>query len=1002
MATSRALNVDHLALWAKRKGIHVLGTGDFTHPKWREELARDLYLDEESGLYRRRQVKKEAGIFVDAPEPYFCLQAEISSIYKKNGKTRKVHNLVYVPDLETADKLASKLAVIGNINSDGRPILGLDSHDLLELVLESSPCSVLIPAHIWTPWFSLFGSKSGFDRLEDCYEDLSSHIFALETGLSSDPAMNRHLSALDGYALISNSDAHSGPNLGREANLFSGSPSYDSIFRALRSAAKREDHNDVKFLGTCEFYPEEGKYHLDGHRACGVVLEPWETVKCGNLCPVCGKPLTIGVLHRVMELADRLEPAQLPNEPESRMLVPLPETLSQILGQKPTSRKVQERYERCLQELGSEMDILCQLPEAEIRAYWDVLGEAVSRLRAGKVNVNAGFDGQYGVINIFSPEEQKELHKGKFHSLPGINEEKRASRLVQAREKRQMARITPTQEDKAPSLLSKSQQVAVNAGPAPVFVIAGPGAGKTRCLVNRILLLAENTAADKILALTFTRRAAEEMLARLEPFFQSQKLRPFCDTLHALAWKILNEKYSLLLLNEADAESLFLTANPYLPQKEASELWKRINLCREKCQDLSPELQTAYANYVERKKADPAIRLVDFSDLLELLSQEDLRGKWQHILVDEMQDLSPLQIRLIESLCPLDGKGFFGIGDPDQSIYSFRGACGNILTSLQALWDKLEIHVLEESWRSPQKILDMARSSLGSHALCPALKALSRKQPDLRLLKSEDDRGEASAIAKKIASLLGPTAHSLLDLHRNEDALAASDIAILVRLKAQIPIISKSLAAQGIPFNAPSTEEFWHDQGCQTMINYARNIENPPSPELLVSSEEFAQIAKNKNFAALKSYWRKCGGWEQFFAGLAWLQEAELLSAKSQAVRILTIHAAKGLEFHTVFIPGLEDGLLPLNRSLLKFSKLDAAAEDEEKRLLYVALTRASHALYLSYSGSRYLYGQKLELAPSPFIATLETFCEKRSLTKHWRKTSIRLNLLGNSQDNKE
>ena len=355
-ATSTALTVPHLAAWAACKGIDVLGTGDFTHPRWRAELRDHLALDEQSGLYRftgaPEALEALAGAGLARPAgaehaggPYFCLQTEISSIYKRGGKVRKVHNLVFVPTLDDADRLSERLALIGNLHSDGRPILGLDSRDLLEILLECVPGGVLIPAHVWTPWFALFGSKSGFDHIRDCFGDLTEHIFALETGLSSDPAMNRLLSQLDGYALVSNSDAHSGANLGREANLFEGRPSYAGMFAALRATARRlpQDDPDCRFLGTMEFYPEEGKYHLDGHRACGVVLEPAESRELGDICPVCGRPLTIGVLHRVLELADRETPAALPLEPAVHPLVPLAEVLGEILGVGAASRKVRER-----------------------------------------------------------------------------------------------------------------------------------------------------------------------------------------------------------------------------------------------------------------------------------------------------------------------------------------------------------------------------------------------------------------------------------------------------------------------------------------------------------------------------------------------------------------------------------------------------------------------------------------------------------------------------------
>ncbi|MFW5735264.1 MAG: endonuclease Q family protein [Oceanidesulfovibrio sp.] len=338
-ATSKQLTPRVLAAWARVKGLHVLGTGDFTHPAWRKEMAEAMEPDPASGLLRlkdSRNLTREIP-FLDGFElsgrTLFMLQAEISSIYKKNGAVRKIHNCVYVPTLEAANALSHKLAAIGNIESDGRPILGLDARDLLEMVLELDPLAFLVPAHIWTPWFSLFGSKSGFDSLEECYGDLSSHIFALETGLSSDPEMNWMLSALDRYALISNSDAHSGEKLARECNVFSGERSYEGIYRALRGEALGH-----KFQGTIEFFPEEGKYHLDGHRKCGVALEPRETLARGGICPVCGKPLTVGVLHRVLALADRETPEKPAHAPGFETLIPLSEVLSEIVGAGPATK----------------------------------------------------------------------------------------------------------------------------------------------------------------------------------------------------------------------------------------------------------------------------------------------------------------------------------------------------------------------------------------------------------------------------------------------------------------------------------------------------------------------------------------------------------------------------------------------------------------------------------------------------------------------------------------
>lgn len=410
MATSASLTIPELTLWGRRKGIGALASGDFTHPVWLGELKEFLLPDEASGLFKA-SINVTDENMADAAAPLFMLGAEISCVYKKGGKTRKVHNLVFVPRFEDADKLIVKLSRIGKLESDGRPILKLDSRDLLEMLLEVNEEAVLIPAHIWTPWYSLFGSRSGFDSIQECYGDLTSHIFALETGLSSDPAMNRHWSALDGFALVSNSDAHSGANLGREGNLFTGRASWNGIFEALRRAAKRERPlaAECEFLGTLEFFPEEGKYHLDGHRNCGISLEPWESEQCGNICPVCGKPLTIGVLHRVLELSDRNEAAKLENEPHYASLVPLTAILAEILGAGSSSRKVRKVFLEALAALGPELDILWRMDVTEIRDWWEPLGEAIARVRAGEVDIRAGFDGEYGKISIFSKEELRDI-----------------------------------------------------------------------------------------------------------------------------------------------------------------------------------------------------------------------------------------------------------------------------------------------------------------------------------------------------------------------------------------------------------------------------------------------------------------------------------------------------------------------------------------------------------------------------------------------------------------
>jgi uncharacterized protein (TIGR00375 family) len=380
--------------WAQLKGISVVGTGDYTHPKWFREL-NDKLEPLGNGLFRLK--KPYCGNSVPPScqaEVSFMLTTEISCIYSKNKRTRKVHCLVFMPDFASAAKLSISLAKIGNINSDGRPILGLDAKELLKIVLDSSPDAMLVPAHAWTPHFSVFGAASGFDSLEECFEDLTPNIYAIETGLSSDPAMNWRLSQLDRITLISNSDAHSPAKMGREANIFDTDMTYPAILEALKTRKG--------FAGTIEFFPEEGKYHYDGHMDCGVSLTPKETKQHDFLCPMCGKKVTVGVMHRVDLLADREDGARPTGAPPFKSIIPLPEIISETIQIGVNSKAVDAIYQKLLEELGNEFSILLDRPMADIeRAGSPKLREAISRVRAGKVNIAPGFDGQYGKIKIF-------------------------------------------------------------------------------------------------------------------------------------------------------------------------------------------------------------------------------------------------------------------------------------------------------------------------------------------------------------------------------------------------------------------------------------------------------------------------------------------------------------------------------------------------------------------------------------------------------------------------
>ncbi len=402
-ATSKDMDLEHLDKWAKIKGVNVLGTGDFTHPEWLAHLKENLE-PAESGLFK---LKSPVPTSVGArQETRFILTSEISCIYSKNGKVRKVHILVFASDFKTVEKINAHLGCIGNLKSDGRPILGLDSKELAKIVLECSADCLVVPAHLYTPWFSLFGSKSGFDSIEECFEEYSKYIFAGETGLSSDPPMSWRNSSLDKITLISNSDAHSPQKIGREVNVFDTEISYSAIAKAIK------EKNPKEFLYTVEFFPQEGKYHYDGHRACDISLSPQESKKYNNICPVCGKPLTIGVLNRVEELADREEGFKPENAIPFKSLIPLPEIIGSAVGVGPASKQVAKEYDNLIEKFGNEFNILLEASRGNLEGVTkQEIAEGIIRVREGKVYVEPGYDGVYGKINIFSQEEKKKPTK---------------------------------------------------------------------------------------------------------------------------------------------------------------------------------------------------------------------------------------------------------------------------------------------------------------------------------------------------------------------------------------------------------------------------------------------------------------------------------------------------------------------------------------------------------------------------------------------------------------
>lgn len=830
-ATSRDCEPEMLDLWARRKGIGLIGTGDFTHPAWREQL-RDKLIPAEDGFYTlREELRQSSPSAPDDCPTRFVVSGEISSIYKKNGRVRKVHNLILLPGLEEAEALSRKLEAIGNIHSDGRPILGLDSRDLLELTLETSPTAVFIPAHIWTPHFSLFGAFSGFDTIEECFEDLTPHIHALETGLSSDPPMNWRVSALDRFTLVSHSDAHSPSKLGREANLLDIEPSYAAMADAIEGRSGG-------FAGTLEFFPEEGKYHFDGHRNCGVCLSPTEAEPFGGKCPVCGRKLTIGVQHRVEELADREEGFRPAGARPFESLAPLPEVIAAATGTSAAGTRVAAVYETMLHTLGSEFTILRETPLEDIgRAAGPLIEEGIRRLRAGRVERTPGYDGEYGKIQLLSPSEIQELSGQISLFGPAEPPKKRMPRRPSAAPKPKQQSAAVESEAAAVSDdpldgLNPEQRDAVTAAEHTIAVAAGPGTGKTRTLVARIAWLVEHgVRPGEIAAVTFTNQAAAELRERLESRLGKRRTKPMTiGTFHAISLRLLagrpdtpvliDESAALELATEVLREQSLRLA----PRELLQTVSRRKNGLSAADSDCPEAACTAYDDRLRTAGA------MDFDDLIlrALTDAEsgDQPPHFSHLLVDEFQDINPVQYRLIQAWSR--GGQLFAIGDPDQSIYGFRGADARCFDRLSADRPDTRRITLLQNYRSSPEILQAALALI-SHNEGPVrqLTALRPAAAPVTLVESDSELSEAIFIAKEINRLVGgmdmmDAQAASVQLPEETVIRSFSDIAVLYRTHRQAALLEKCLKKESIPYIVSGREDYLANPAVRGTLGFFR------------------------------------------------------------------------------------------------------------------------------------------------------------------------------------
>ena len=1100
-ATSRSLDLPTLHRTAQLKGVRVVGTGDATHPGWRAELVEQL-VPAEPGLFALRPdlvANAEAGVPGSCRRPVrFLLSGEIANIYKRDGRTRKVHNLVCLPTFAALERLVERLERIGNLRSDGRPILGLDSRDLLQEVLEADEAAFLIPAHVWTPWFSALGSKSGFDSIEACYGDLAGHIFAVETGLSSDPPMNWRVSSLDRYTLVSSSDAHSADRLGREATVFRCEQSYPGMLEALRGGGA------AGYAGTLEFYPEQGKYHLDGHRACGVRFEPAETRAANGRCPVCGRPLTVGVLHRVEELADRAVGRPPPSGAAFQSLVALADLVGELLGRGRATKGVQRVCSELLARVGPELHILRHAPQETLQqAGTELLAEAVLRARRGQVRRDAGYDGEYGAIRVMSPDElctqdaqlalagvcspaarraarrerPRPRNAGAGTQAPaaaGAGEPEvetappdppHAQPAISDGDVRSPDRV-PGDDDLLTALDAEQSAALLRVGDRPLLVVAGPGTGKTRTLSHSVAWTIRHGGADptSVLAVTFTQQAGAELAARLRGLLgDSAGARVRVGTFHAQCHELLRRHHRAAGL---PADFLVLDAEQSLARLRAvaqreglvprggvralAADWAEIARRRAspgaaaRCGPAGGRLEQLLRAYLEQLSSEGA---VDFDGLLEqaievLAGDLVLRtaevGALRLVAVDEYQDVNTRQEALLR-LWTSGGASLLAIGDPDQAIYGFRGADPRHLLEFSSRWVGAERVRLRRSYRASEAILQASHQALAEVASCAErLQATREGDPHIALFAAPTERAEAEQVVHAVEQAVGGTGFFSLDSGRSlggRTSLSFGDIAVLYRTHALAAPLVEAFERSGIPFQVSSPAAardpagqlvraaLWACQRpCSPAVDVLRRaaealrsrhvaaaggnagvsdvvlaglvallqpLAGRPLGELLGplavdlaallhvgasgAAELAAAIARLENDTAgavplgvLLSRW-------------ALLQEADSRDPRAERVSLMSLHACKGLEFEQVFIVGCEEGLIPFRPRWRDPESVDVA---EERRLLYVGMTRARRRLVLSHAARR-AQAWPTERSPSPFLADIAAELKRRADSAH-------------------
>ena len=1041
-ATSKQLIPEYLDYWARIKGVNVIGTGDFTHPEWLKELKEKLE-PAEQGLFKLKEEFKINDQLINQEKRNakvrFLLTSEISNIYKKTGKVRKVHNLVFAPEFDTVEKIQSNLQNLNfNITSDGRPILGLDSRDLLDLILNISDDCFFVPAHIWTPWFSALGSKSGFDTIVECFGDLSNHIYAVETGLSTNPPMNWMCSFLDKYTLISNSDAHSPEKLGRNANLLNTELSYNHIIDAIKTG------NPKTFLGTIDMYPQEGKYHYDGHRKCNVCWNPVETLRHNNICSVCGKKVTVGVTNRIVQLSDRVDINERPNKLPFYSIIPLKEIISEIAGVGPNSKHVTKTYNSIINKAGTELDILLNLSIEEIKkAAGEQMAIAIKRMRNNEVIVNEGFDGEYGTIKLFDKGElqniglnslfndglSSENHVGKIKLL---NFDLKEYKLL--KETSDNSQNAIEEDNNSPTInienfidaLNKEQLLAAEHINGTALIVAGPGTGKTRVLTSRIanLILNKKIAPENILAVTFTNKAAEEMLIRLKEILIKKidvnKLN--ISTFHEFGLSVLKKFYqytdrekNFSIIDEED-KNLILKNELKCGANQVKKISKAItevkqmlktkddiedNLLREIFENYQDALKKLNAFDLDDLNYFPYVLFNEFTDVREFY-----KAKFQFVMIDEYQDINFAQYHMIKKIIDNDNPNLCVIGDPNQAIYSFRGSDVKFIKQFTDDFKQAKIFELNKSYRCSNNIIKASKDIIKSEDSVGYFLQGIDKGVKIRINEHQTDRSEAEFVARTIEAMIGGLRFFSMDSgittgdDDNEQTL--SDFVVLCRLKNEMDELQQAFKNHSIPYQIVGEKPFFKEEPIKSIIDimsFCYNEDNVFLRDKIIAENKISlsnlndikvlikykpvkkaiEIIVNNFFQDKKNDFKKeikrlidlssdyDNDFEKFLRFVALGVGTDTYNADIENVTIMTLHAAKGLEFKSVFIIGCEDGLLPY--SLFENQKADT---NEEKRLLYVGMTRAKKHLFLSNARRRFIKGREYILPRSPFINNIE------------------------------